>query len=86
VAREAHCRWVAGDGAAVPGLEQTGFLHHQNEHIIVNTTVPAPPRIGRRSKLDGETERRRSQATGAGMIESIIEEARVGLSTSDSLW
>jgi hypothetical protein len=68
VAREAHCQRIAGDGAAVPGLERTGFLHHQNEHNAVSIMVPAPPRIGHRSKLDGEAERQRSQITGAGMI------------------
>lgn len=47
--------------ATDPGLARTNHLDYWTQGIVVNVIVPAPPRNGHRSKLDGETERRRSQ-------------------------
>jgi hypothetical protein len=64
---------VAGAGAFLRGC--TGILW--NQHIEAMLVVAAPPPNGRRSNIDGEAERRRSQTTGAGTIKGVIERARM---------
>jgi hypothetical protein len=73
VALELTAGGEIGDDAAVPELPRMDDSYHSNQHVMVKLTVLAPPPDGRRRKLDGEAERRRSQSVCAAKLRDGID-------------
>jgi hypothetical protein len=63
---------VAGDTT----LARPNYLYYETHRVEANMRVPTPPRIGRQSKFDGETERRSSQVMGTAELRDAIGQAR----------
>jgi hypothetical protein len=60
---------VADDTA----LARTDYPHQENQCVVVNQVVAAPPRNGHRSMLATEVLRRRTQVNDAETLRDAIE-------------